>query len=167
MIHKYFPFDKNYLLEQAQFSLEKELLTWLIDTCKSVYLQENNPLGIMDDTALQITAHVTEYDERLCQFYADLCGVYRYRYGDNQLEFLFDGADHYTKYQNDWRHAFYGWTRQLCRSRYFLRAVLEITVFQDSQKRSMLAENRLRSYIEKSFNLRLYHYKGITEMEVA
>ncbi|MEJ2005551.1 MAG: hypothetical protein P8X57_11430 [Cyclobacteriaceae bacterium] len=50
MIQKYFPFDKNYLLEKAQLSLERELIVRLIDRCKEYYLFTNNPLGLVDDT---------------------------------------------------------------------------------------------------------------------
>lgn len=167
MIFKYFPLDKNYLLEQAQYSVKEELLSWIVEEGKSFYLRENNPLGIMDDTALAIKEHNSDYDMRLDQFYADLCGVYRYRYGDNQLEFLFDGTDHFNKYRSDWERTFRSWARDLCRCPFFLRTLLEITVFNDGQKKVSLAENRLRGYIERSFNLRLYHYRGITELKMA
>jgi hypothetical protein len=167
MVRKYFPFDKNYLLEQAQFSEQDSLLNWFIDECKQFYLREYNPLGLMDDTALCIRDHQTIPDTRLHQFYADLSGVYRYRYGDNQLEFLFDGTDHSTKYREDWVRAFKSWTRQLCQSPYFLKAILEITVFNKSAHKVSLAEGRLKFYVEKNFNLRLYIYRGIHEMRVA
>ncbi len=167
MVRKYFPFDKNYLLEQAQFSQQEPLLHWLIDECKQHYLREHNPLGLMDDTALRISQHQTITDERLTQFYADLCGVYRYRYGENQLEFLFDGTDHTTKYTEDWIRTFKSWSKQLCCSPYFLKTVLEIVVFNQSARKVSLAESRLKSYIEKNFNLRLYIYRGIHEMRVA
>ena len=57
MLRKFFPRDKNYILEEAQLSLENSLLTYLVDFVKVEYLLQNNPLGIVDDTFLKIQDH--------------------------------------------------------------------------------------------------------------
>ena len=167
MIQKYFPFDKNYLLEEAQLSIEQELIIRLTDICKDFYLQTQNPLGIVDDTVSQILNHETRYTNRLSEFYRHICGIYRYLYGNNQLELLFDGRDHSIKYEADWREVFEEWVNELCHVPQFLRAVLELTVFYPEDRRADLAANRMKAYIEQHFGLRLYKYKGITEMKVA
>ncbi len=167
MVQKYFPFDKNYLLERAQLSLEQELIELLIDHCKDYYLQLNNPLGIMDDTTLQILQHKTVYTDRLSEFYRHLCGVYRYKFGDNQLELLFDGRDHLIKYRQDWHETFLNWMKELSDVPQFIRAVLELTVFYPEDRKADLAANRMKAYIEQFFGLRLYRYKGIIEMKIA
>jgi hypothetical protein len=167
MIQKYFPFDKNYLLEKAQLSLEEELVIHLIEHCKSYYLLANNPLGILDDTSLKIMEHQTVYTDRLSEFYRHLCGVYRYKFGNNQLELLFDGSDHIIKYRSDWRSAFISWLDDLCEVPQFIRAVLELTVFYPEDRKADLAANRMKAYIEQYFGIRLYRYKGIVEMKIA
>jgi hypothetical protein len=43
---KFFPRDKNYVLEDAQLSLENPLMTYLVDFVKVEHLLHNNPLGI-------------------------------------------------------------------------------------------------------------------------
>ncbi len=161
MIQKYFPLDKNYILEKAQLDLEKELITYLIAFSKEFYLKNNNPLGIEDETISSIKAHETEYTERLVEFYRNLAGVYRYKFGQNQLEFLFDGNDHYDKYVQDWSNTFKKWLIDFCLKPNFLRAVLELTVFYPEGKKAELAENRMKTFINQHFSLKIYKYKGI------
>lgn len=163
MIRKYFPFDKNYLLEKAQLSVEEELSILLVDRCKDYYLRTRNPLGLIDSTVAKIQAHQSVHTETLSEFYGHLCGIYRFKYGDNQLEFLFDGTDHLLKYESDWRETFDEWIDQLAASPLFLRTILELTVFNHGNKKSYLAANRLKTYIEQHFGLKLYRYRGIVE----
>ena len=167
MIRKFFAFDKNYLLEEAQLILEKELIRNLIDRCKAHYLSTQNPLGLVDDTIAQILEHQTDYVPELNEFYLYMCGMYRYRHGNNQLELLFCGSDHLAKYKSDWSEAFHDWTELLCQSPYFLRAVLELTVFYPSDRKAELAANRMKAYLEQHFGMKIYRYRGIVEMNVA
>ncbi len=103
MQRKFFPRDKNYVLEEAQLSLENPLMTYLVDFVKVEHLLHNNPLGIMDDTFLKIQHHSAKDFSHLQEFYISLAGVFRYLfYSDNQLEFSFDGQDEFVKYQQQW-----------------------------------------------------------------
>ncbi len=167
MIQKYFPFDKNYLLEKAQLSIEKESVIYLINHCKEYYLQTNNPLGLVDDTVAQIQEHETVYKKDLREFYRQLCGIYRYRHGDNQLELLFDGSDHLAKYEADWRNTYRQWLNELVTSPLFVRAILELSVFHPGGRKGQLATNRLKIYIEQHFGIKFYRYRGIVESEAA
>lgn len=167
MIQKYFPLDKNYILEQAQLNLEVKLITYLIDFSKAFYLDQHNPLGLEDDTVKNIKLHKTAYTDRLEEFYRNLAAVYRYRHGQNQLELLFDGKDHYDKYSSDWQEVYKKWLIDFCSKPNFLKAVLELTVFYPEGKKAALAENRMKTFIYQHFELKIYKHKGIVKMKVA
>lgn len=161
MIQKYFPLDKNYILEKAQLDLQEELIIHLINFSKDFYLDQHNPLGIIDSTITSVKNHKTRYTQRLEEFYRHLAGVYRFNYGQNQLEFLFDGNDHYDQYRADWEITFKKWLVSFCNKPNFLRAVLELTVFYPEGRKSELAENRMKAFINQHFSLKIYKYKGI------
>ncbi|MBL6449749.1 hypothetical protein JMN32_25790 [Fulvivirga sp. 29W222] len=167
MIQKYFSLDKNYILEKAQLDQEQQLIVYLIDFAKKFYLTQFNPLGLEDDTVKRIIAHKTEYTDRLEEFYRNLAGVYRYKHGNNQLEFLFDGADHYEKYTVDWVKAYEEWLVDFCIRPNFLKAVLELTVFYPEGRKAELAESRMKAFINQHFELKIYKHKGIVKMKVA
>jgi len=167
MKQKYFPLDKNYLLEKAQLSIENDLIIHLIDRCKLYYETTTNPLGLIDDTVACIRAHQSSPTGELSELYRHLCGIYRYKHGDNQLEFLFDGSDHLLKYESDWKLAFDQWLDELVKSPLFIRAILELTVFYSNEHKGALAAGRLKVYIEQHFGLKLYKYRGIVESQVA
>ncbi len=94
MVRKFFPQDKNYLLEEAQLRVKDRLLTTLIDKAIFTYQRMNNPLGLNDAFSEKI-AHYYPVDlGSLYTFYETLAGIYRFKYGENQLGFLWDGRDH-------------------------------------------------------------------------
>ncbi len=99
MSRKYFPFGKNYLLKEVQASSQDRLLSTLINTVKDCYEAYHNPLGLLDDTVLKIRSTVSTNLEYFEEFHEDLAGIYRYKYGKVQLEFLWDGTSHTEKYQ--------------------------------------------------------------------
>lgn len=167
MVRKFFPYDKNYLLEQAQLSSEKILIPKLIDLVKTYYLTSCNPLGIVDDTVRTIREHQTEYVPELQEFYLCISAVYRYKFGNNQLELLFDGREHICKYREDWQSTFMQWAGDFCETPQFVRAVLELSVFYPQDRKAQLAANRMRNYLYQHFSLKIYKYKGIVEMNVA
>lgn len=164
MVQKYFPLDKNYLLETAQLDLERELILRLVNFTKEYYLLNSNPLGLEDNTIKVIKQHQTVYTSRLEEFYRNLAGIYRFKYGQNQLEFLFDGVDHVTKYKQDWTTTYEKWLDQFCQKPNFIRAVLELTVFYPENRKSLLAENRMKAFITQQFDLKIYKYKGIIKV---
>jgi hypothetical protein len=167
MVRKFFPYDKNYLLERAQLELEKVLIPHLIDFVKNYYLLQFNPLGLKDETVLAIEEHQTVYVKELQEFYRCVAAVYRYKYGQNQLELLFDGRDHLCKYKEDWEETFHAWLTSFCETPNFIRAVLELTVFYPKDRKAQLAANRMTHYLHQHFSLKIYKYRGIVEMKVA
>ena len=163
MTRRYFPFDKNYLLKEAQATSRETLLSTLVKTITDCYQSYNNPLGLVDDTVLKIqncnTANLDYFEE----FYDDLAGIYRYKFGEVQLEFLWDGTSHFKKYSQDWETQFIQWVNEFCTYEPFIKAVFELTVFKTQMTRPELAQTRLKNFLFNHFNLKIYCYKGIVQ----
>ena len=164
MLRKFFPLDKNYILEEAQLSLEKQLLQYLVDFVKVEYLLRSNPLGILDEMAEKIRDHHSTDFRHLHDFYMNLMGIFRYTtYADNQLEFLFDGKDEFKKYQDEWTAQFKGWSKEFCRHQNFLRAVLDLTVFYPADSPLLMVDNRMNAFIAQYFEIKIHPQKGIQQ----
>lgn len=162
MVRKFFPLDKNYVLEEAQLSMEPPLLQYLVDFVKVEYLLRNNPLGMMDASAQMIQDHRGTDFRHLHEFYLNLMGVFRYKfYGDNQLEFIFEGKDAFNLYQEEWSSEFKKWTRAFCKHKNFLRAVLDLTVFYPADSPVLMVDNRMNAFISQYFEVKIDPRKGI------
>lgn len=165
MLRKFFPLDKNYVLEKAQLSLETQLLQYLVDYVKIEYLMRSNPLGMMDAMAIRIQEHQTEDFRHLHEFYLNLMGVFRYKfYGDNQLQFIFEGRDAFSQYQEEWTGQFKMWTKVFCKHHNFLRAVLDLTVFYPADSPVLMVDNRMNAFISQHFEIKIDPRKGIKKM---
>jgi len=165
---KLFPSDKNYILKEVQIRTENELLEWLIEYVKEYYETFHNPLGLVDNTIETIRSASFGNTQLFEEFYNDLAGIYRYKHGEIQLAFLFDGDSHYTKYKSEWKVTFMKWVTQLLHNRVVMRAFLEITVFGvTNEKQLELILNRLKIYVEQHFQLKIYKYRGIQEVDAA
>jgi hypothetical protein len=168
VLRKFFPRDKNYILEEAQLSLENSLLQYLVDFVKVEYLLRCNPLGIDDDTSRKVAGHDQDSHLHLHEFYVLLTGVYRFTYyHDNQLTFIFDGRDDFGKYQEEWSNAFKKWVKDFCKHENFIRAVLELTVFYPEDYTPQMAGLRMSAFITKFFELKLDPQKGLVKIKVA
>lgn len=168
MVRKFFPHDKNYILEEAQLSLQKSLLSYLLDYVKVEHLLRNNPLGIMDNMSMQITTHSSDDADQLEEFYVLLSGVFRYLYyQDNQLVFPFDGMEDFARYQKQWSDSFKKWTRQFCKQESFRRAILELTVFYPEDYTPQMSGLRLSAFISKTFDLKFDRQRRIVKNHVA
>ena len=160
MPQKLFPLDKNYILRQAQNSLETGLLTVMVEELRSAYTLWYNPLGLVDDTYAFIMDRGDFPLHRIRIIYAQLCGIYRYRYGSNQLELLFDGRSHLEKFQDDWSVQFVEWLRQLGRHEPYVKTMLRMTLLYDTESRAEFAENRCKSFINEYFGVRIVKRNG-------
>lgn len=167
MIRKFFPHDKNYLLEDAQLRTRDRLLTLLIDKAVVTYQRVNNPLGLNDAFSERIAAYFPRSLNSLYGFYDMLAGVYRFKFGENQLTFLWDGRDHSDKYEEDWSAVFEVWTDLLCREMQFAQAVLDLTVFLPENPFVHLAENRMQALMLGRFEVKLHKQKGLVPLRVA
>ena len=164
MLRKFFPLDKNYVLEEAQLSLETSLLQYLVDFVKVEYLLRANPLGMMDAMAVKIEGHNNSDFTHLHEFYINVMGVFRYKYySDNQLEFIFEGKDTFVQYQEQWTRAFKQWTKGFCKHDNFLRAVLDLTVFYPVDSPVLMVDNRMNAFINQFFEVKIHPQKGIVK----
>jgi len=167
VIRKFFPLDKNYLLEEAQLSLQNYLLLALIEKVKVAYQQKNNPLQLEDAFSLKIKLYQPKNLKPLDAFYQTLAGIYRFKFGQSQLEFLWDGQSHFEKYQHDWTATFDLWTSDFCHHEQFAQAVLDLSVFLPDNRNAQLAENRMNFVMLQFFDLKIHKSRGIVEMKVA
>lgn len=161
MIRKFFPLDKNYLLEQAQLQARNTLLQNLVKLAGQAYEQVHNPLGLEDNFVKKIRSYHFEQLHHLDEFYNTLCGIYRFRFGNNQLEFLWDGMDHQTNYRQEWDRVFNQWITEFCKNQLFVQAVLDLTVFMDLHQKPAMAEARMQHFIKAHFALKLHKTRGI------
>jgi hypothetical protein len=162
VLRKFFPLDKNYVLEAAQLSLESTLLQYLVDFVKVEYLLRSNPLGMMDDMATKIRDHQASDLRHLHDFYLNLMGVFRYKfYSDNQLEFIFEGKDAFQHYREEWTCQFRAWTKAFCKHHNFLRAVLDLTVFYPAGSPVLMVDNRMNAFISQYFEVKIDPRRGI------
>jgi hypothetical protein len=162
VLRKFFPLDKNYVLEEAQLSLETPLLQYLVDFVRVEYLLRANPLGMMDDMAVKIRDHESSGFSHLHEFYVNLMGLFRYKfYKDNQLEFIFEQKDTFEQYQEQWAGCFKEWTKAFCKHPHFLRAVLDLTVFYPADSPVLMVDNRMNAFIAQYFEVKIHPMKGI------
>ena len=167
MVRKFFPHDKNYLLEDAQLRTRGRLLTILIDKAVGTYRQQHNPLGLNDAFSERIANYLPASLSTLYGFYDTLAGVYRLKFGENQLSFLWDGSAHRDKYEEDWSATFEEWTMLLCREIQFAQAVLDLTVFHPENQLVHLAESRMQAFMLGRFEVKMHKQKGLVPMRVA
>jgi hypothetical protein len=173
VLRKFFPLDKNYLLEEAQLLLQDKLLYSLFDQVKKAYELQRNPLGLKDSFSLQIQHYKLLNLQPLEIFYQNLAGVYRYRWGDSQLEFVWDGRDHAEKYKEEWAQFFQDSINRFCQQELFVQAVLDVTVFfpsnneSSNEKQLGLAENRMNTFMLQHFEVKIHKSKGIVKLRVA
>ena len=161
MIRRLFPSDKNYILSEVQDAQKESLLKYLVGFVKQYYLQNYNPLGLVDDTILEIKKDKKFPLEAFDEFYHDLAAIFRFKHGEVQLEFLFDGITHYDKYKRDWERYFKQSIHSYCANRFFIRAVLDIAVFHHHDRVALLAGDRLKYFLSNYFGMKVYKYRGI------
>lgn len=166
MVQKYFPRDKNYLLKEAQDSTKSSLVSYLLSAVREAYFQKFNPLGLDDPISMKVKSSRSDL-HCLDEFYDALAAIYRFKFGENQLQFLFDGRSHIEKYSEDWASAFQNWVGEFCHYNNFITGTLELTMILPSQRNSLLMANRMKAFLSDYFDLKIYKHKGIIEKEAA
>ena len=161
MVKKFFPLDKNYLLEQAQQMSLVDLLSELVEKVKARYEFKINPLGLEDSFTAKIRNYELTNQHLLLTFYETIAAIYRFKFGQNQLEFLWDGTDHLHHYQKIWKQTFGQWTDEFCQHDLFIQAVLDLTVFLPEKQGTQMIENRMNYFILKHFDVKIHKSKGI------
>ncbi|PZX54573.1 hypothetical protein LV84_02726 [Algoriphagus ratkowskyi] len=166
MIQKLFPLDKNYILRQAQSVLEEELIDRMIFELKRSYTSLYNPLQLMDTTYEQILDSFDFPREHARLIYRQLCGIYRFKHGDNQLEMLFDGRTHLEKFQEEWAGAFVEYVAQLGIYGQYVKTMLRMTLLFDTESRAEWAENHCKAFINQHFDLKVVKRQGELRLKV-
>ncbi|MGF1637059.1 MAG: hypothetical protein ACFCUU_08305 [Cyclobacteriaceae bacterium] len=161
-----FPLDKNYILMQAQDDARRSLLKDMVKLAKRQYEVLHNPLGLVDKAIMQIRNSNRYPVDPFVDFYHDLAVIYRYKFGEVQLEFLWDGRSHYQKYQDDWKFFFIQTITALSLNDSFLKIMLEISVFSDPGTRNHILKNRLRNILSSHFEIRVNKNKGIIPLRI-
>lgn len=161
MVKKFFPFDKNYILEESQHLLEESLLIVLVKLVISRYEFKINPLGLADNFTLKIRSYNPQNLKPLHNFYEKLSAIYRYKFGGNQLEFLWDGSDHEEYYRKQWTKTFQEWTGKFCEHDLFIQAVLDLTVFYPDDDEAQMIENRMNHFVFKYFDAKIDKVRGL------
>lgn len=167
MIQKLFPLDKNYILRQAQSLQEDQLMELMVFELKKSYTQLYNPLMLMDETFEKILDTHTYPKDRLQLIYRQLCGIYRFRNGDNQLELLFDGRTHIDKFKEDWSAELIRWCQELGRHEQYVKTMLRMTILFDSESRAEWSENHCKAFINQYFDLKIVKRKGELKLKSA
>jgi hypothetical protein len=163
---KIFPSDKNYILKEAQAFTRIFLLEELAKFVKQYYLSHHNPLGLIDETIRSIQESDEFPLEPFDEFYHDLSAIFRLKRGEVQLAFLFDGRSHFQKYEEDWCNFFLEQIKDFSTNRFFVRAVLDITVFHKTDRIANLAGDRLKYFLTQHYTMKVYKYRGIKHLEV-
>ncbi len=164
---KLFPADKNYILKQVQSELMDEVLAAGVKRAISNYVLKHNPMGIRDEAIDKIENYRYERTGVLDEFYLELAAIFRYFNHDNQLEILFDGRSHFEDFANEWRTSYLKWIDSFSNQPAFLKAFLGATVYYPGKHGAVLINNRLKAFINKYFNLKVYKYRGVLEYSVA
>lgn len=167
MIQKLFPLDKNYILRQAQSILEEQMLEVMVFELKKSYTQLYNPLMLIDETFAKILDTYEYPKDRLRMIYRQLCGIYRFKNRDNQLELLFDGRTHLEKFQEDWSRQLLEWVHELGYHEQYVKTMLRMTLLFDTESRAEWSENHCKFFINEYFELKIIKRKGELKLKIA
>ncbi|MDN3204297.1 hypothetical protein [Algoriphagus sediminis] len=167
MIEKIFPLDKNYILRQAQFAMEEELMDQMVYELKRSYTYLYNPLRLMDETYAQILDTFEFPSDRLRLIYRQLCGIYRYKNADNQLKMLFDGRSHFDVFKEEWEADFIAYVKELGQHEQYVKTLLRMTILYDGESRAEWAENHCKSFINQFFGVKVIKSHGELKLKVS
>ncbi len=121
----------------------------------------------MDGFSLKIKNYESQNLKPLYSFYQNIAAIYRFKYSDNQLEFVWDGRDHQEKYKTEGSATFAEWVSDFCKQELFVQAVLDLTVFLPENRHADLAENRMNNFMLRQFGVKIHKTKGLVAMKVA
>lgn len=153
--------DKNVLLKNAQDQIFTHLAHRLVEITIEKYSVYFNPLGLVDDTFQQILDYQFDNIEELEGIYENLCVAYRYKYGDNQLEIIWDGKSHEEKYIEEWGDTFDRWANDLTENTSIIKGILQLTVFNDRKKNLSFVRNAIKGLINDYFEIKILKRNGV------
>lgn len=153
--------DKNTLLKMAQDAIFTHLTRRFVEITIEKYTQYFNPLGLVDDTYQQILDYQFENTEDMSGIYENLCVAYRYKYGNNQLEIIWDGRSQEQFYQDEWTSVFEKWINDLTENTSLIKGILQLTVFNDEKKNTFFIRNVIKGFVNDYFEIKILKRNGI------
>lgn len=156
--------DRNVILKNSQQKLFNMLTGYLTKVAIDKYKVHFNPLGLVDETYQRILDYQYEHNEDLKGIYENLCVVYRYKHGDNQLEIIWDGISHEQKYSDEWMETFEVWVKELTNHSGFVRAVLQLTALRVENTNPFFIQNYLKGIINEFFELKVLKRNGVKKI---
>lgn len=119
-----------------------------------------NPLGIIDDTVREINTYQVKSTDNLKGIYENLAAIYRYKFGDAQLEIIWDGKSHFEKYNEEWITQFTEWSDRLCQNKSFIKGIIQLTVFGHKLSSTFFLENHLKAIVNEYFEMKVLKING-------
>lgn len=153
--------DKNTILKSAQSQATDVLTKRFVEIAINQYRVHFNPLGLIDDTVQQIMDYDFQNTIELNGLYENLSVAYRYKYGDNQLEIIWDGRSHEQKYVDDWSATFDEWVHGLTENPSMIKGILQLTVFNEEKRNLSFVRNALKGFINDYFEIKILMRNGI------
>ena len=150
---KFFSADKNYLLKTVQaFSKEMLIRSWAQEAFKS-FNEIENPLGLRDSFYVKLENQILNGRFILSGSYDILAAWFRYKYGSNQLAFLWDGRSHMEFYDAEWKEYFQSIIAKITSDPAIYKSIVraaisdastDVTFVEQHIKRSLLGHLNIR-----------------------
>lgn len=151
---KYFDQDKNHLLKAVQAFSKESLLNVWVKALFTSYNQLHNPMGLEDDFFLSLKEKAGKCKDLLEENHDIIAAIYRLNYGDNQLEFQWDGRSHMDRYDQDWKCKYNEWLSVLCAIKEIQRPLIKYATQGEGFNNDFLKAS-IRRAILGHFNLKL------------
>lgn len=158
--------DKNIILKAAQEVHFTELAELFVKKTIEKYRMLFNPLGLVDDTYQKIIDYPYDNTDQIKGIYDNLCVTYRYKNSDNQLEIIWDGTSQEEKYAQEWSEAFLRWVNELTNNPNFVKAILQLTVFNDGKRNLVFIRNTVKAIINEHFDIKIVTRNGIKKVAI-
>lgn len=160
MQHRYFYQDKNHILRQAQHESQDEFLYAAVKLTLKNFLLIENPMGLKDDFIVSLTTKKFFNLEFLTEFYEVASAIYRYKFGNPQLEILWDGSSHFEHYRSEWQSTFLNWVKELSQNKSFTRIIIKACILFSDEQHPML-KYQLNRILLSEFRLKLSKKKEL------
>ncbi len=161
MKNKLFKSDKNIILKKTQYKLRKKLLRDLIFNTIKEYKIKNNSLGIIDNVIESIENYKINNEKEFYYFYNKIAAIYRYKYGNNQLSFIWDGRSHSDYYKEKWIFYFKKEAKHFIKNSSFIKIILKLTALNYQTNKLKTLHYKLSSFIKQRFEIQVFKRKGI------
>ena len=161
MKNKQFKSDKNIILKKTQYKLGNKLLKKLIINTIKEYQLKNNSLGIIDNAIESLENYKVKNEKEFYFFYNKIAAIYRYKYGKNQLSFIWDGRSHSEFYEEKWISYFKKEIKYFLKNSSFIKIILKLTALNYQTNKFQNLHYKLSSFVKQRFKIQVFKRKGI------